>query len=144
MSIRRTREHGFPRTGNVYPDDETDPKLFFGEAGRAGKANWKALQLCKQVERAAAGTLVDVCEIDSLEGACVASVEPAPDQGRLMVIVILASGKGALDATAAKTALLRSLPAFREEVARSVHRKRVPEIVFEVRLAEEVANGRSV
>lgn len=96
------------------------------------------LQLCKQVERAAALTLAGLCESDALLGASIAAVEPA---GRLTVTVVLAAGKGALDATEAKAVLLRSAVAFREEVARSIHRKRVPELAFEVRLAEEVGRG---
>ena len=137
MSIRRTREHRLPRTGELYPDDENDPKRFFGETDGGRKANWKAMQLCKQVERAAAVTLADLWECDSLLGASIAAVEPAPDQARLLVIVVLAPGKEAREATDAKAALLRLAPVFREEAARSIHRKRAPEIVFEVRQAEE-------
>jgi hypothetical protein len=141
VSFRSTREQRFPRTGEVYPDDETDPRRFFGEADRTRKGNWKMLQLCKQVERAAALTLAGLCESDALLGASIAAVEPA---GRLMVTVVLAPGKVVEDATEAKAVLLRSTVAFREEVARSVHRKRVPEVVFDVRLAEEVTHGRDV
>lgn len=97
------------------------------------------LQLCKQVERSAAFTLASVCESDALVGAAVASVAPAPDAGRLMVIIALASGMGLQDVNEAKAVLLRAAGAFRAEVGRAVHRKRVPELVFEVRLAEEVA-----
>jgi ribosome-binding factor A len=99
------------------------------------------LQVCKQVERSAALTLMSVCESDSLLGAAVAAVEPAPDSGRLMVTVVLAPGKGAEDATEAKAILRHSTAAFREEVGRSIHRKRIPELVFDVQLAQEVARG---
>jgi hypothetical protein len=141
VPFRRTREQGFPRTGEVYSDDEIDPRRFFGEADRP-RRSWKALQLCKQVERAAALTLAGVGESNSLLGASVASVEPAPDPGRLMVTVILAAGKGVEDIAEASAALRQSTAAFREDVARWIHRKRVPEIVFDVRLAEEVARDR--
>jgi len=126
---------------DVYPDDEADPRRFFGDADRFSRGNWKLRQLCKQVERAATLTLMSVCESDSLLGASVAAVEPAPDSGRLMVTVVLGLGKGGEVTTEAKAALLRSTAAFREEVARSIHRKRVPEVVFDVRLAEEVPRG---
>jgi ribosome-binding factor A len=98
------------------------------------------MQLCKQVERSAWLTLTSVCEDDVLLGSAVAAVEPAPDSGRLMVTVVLASGKDAEDASEAKAALRRSTAAFRDAVGRAVHRKRVPELVFDVQLAEEVAN----
>ena len=98
-------------------------------------------QLCKQVERAAALTLAGECESDALLAAAVASVEPAPDCSRLMATVVLAPGKGAEDLADARAALARSAASFRGEVARTIHRKRVPEIVFDVRLSEEVGRG---
>ena len=92
MRIRRARERGFPRTGEVYSGDEADPRLYFGEPDRSRKGNWKALQLCKQVERAVAIALASECENEALLGAAVAAVEPAPDAGRLLVTIVLAPG----------------------------------------------------
>jgi len=125
----------------VRPDEEADPRRFFDETDRSGKRNWKVEQLCKQVERAAAVTLAGECEGDALLGAAVAFVEPAPDSSRLMATVVLAPGKGMDDLAEARAALVRSAASFREEVARTIHRKRVPEIVFDVRLSEEVCRG---
>jgi ribosome-binding factor A len=124
----------------VYPGDEPDPEVFFGDAPMSRKRSWKVQQLCKQVERAAVATL---CEWggDELMDAWVAGVEPAPDAGRLRVIVILGPTCEASAVDAARAALDRKAPAFREEVARAIHRKRVPEIVFDVRLAAEVSRG---
>ena len=141
MSTRRMRKRGLPRTGEVYPDDEADPSRFFGDGARSRKGNWKVLQLCRQVERAAALTLESECVSDALLGAAVASVEPAPDAGRLRVVVVLAPGRGGDCLDGARAALVGLTPVFRGEVARSVHRKRVPEIVFDVRLAPEVGRG---
>jgi ribosome-binding factor A len=140
VSIRRTREPRFPRTGDVYPSDEVDPERFFGEADRSRQGIRKLLQLCKQVERSAALTLTSACESDSLLGAAVAAVEPAPDSGRLMVTVVLAASSSVEDAIEAKDALMRSTAEFREDVSRAIHRKRVPQIVFDVRMAEDVAH----
>jgi ribosome-binding factor A len=141
VSYRKTRERDLPPEGEVWSDDETDPSRFFGEGRRSRKADWKALQLCKQVERSVAVTLLGQCESEALVGAVVAAVEPAPDSGRLRLTVVLAPERVAGDLSAAWTALQRATGVFREEVARSVHRKRVPEIVFEVRLSEEVGRG---
>jgi len=135
------REHRFPRRDEVRQDEEADPRRFFGETDRSEKRTWKVQQLCKQVERAAAVTLAGECEGDALLGAAVAFVEPAPDSSRLMATVVLAPGRGAEDLADARTALARSAASFREEVARTIHRKRVPEIVFDVRLSEEVGRG---
>ena len=141
MPFHRTREHRFPRRGDVRPGEEADPRRFFEEPDRSGKRNWKVRQLCKQVERAASVTLAAECEGDALLGAAVALVEPAPDSSRLMATVVLAPGKGADDLADARAALARSTASFRAEVARTIHRKRVPEIVFDVRLSEEVSRG---
>ncbi len=141
MSFHRTREHRFPRREEVCPDEDADPRRFFDDTDRSRKGNWKVQQLCKQVERAAAVTLAGECESDALLGATVASVEPAPDSSRLMATVVLASGKGTDDLADARAVLARSAASFREEVARTIHRKRVPEIEFNVRLSEEVHRG---
>jgi hypothetical protein len=125
----------------VRPDEEADPRQFFGETDRSERRNWKVQQLCKQVERAVAVTLAGECEGDALLGAAVAFVEPAPDSSRLMATVVLAPGKGSDDLTAARAALARSARSFREEVARTIHRKRTPEIVFDVRPSAEVSRG---
>jgi ribosome-binding factor A len=125
----------------VWADGEADPGVFFGETDRSRKTNWKALQLGKQVERAAAVTLASECESDALAGAVVVCVEPAPDASRLRIVVCLASGADSEGTAQARAALAACVPAVRAEVARSIHRKRVPEIVFELRLPEEVQRG---
>jgi len=138
VSSHRRREARFPRAGDVWPDDEADPRVFFGEAERSNRRIWKVRQLCKQVERAAATTLSGECGSDVLLGASVVSADPAPDAARLQVLVILAPGRGVEDAEIAMSALRRAAPAFRQEIARSIHRKRVPEIAFDVILAGEM------
>jgi ribosome-binding factor A len=135
------RERGLPRWGEVSAADETDVDRFFGDGEGSRKGSWKVLQLCKQVERAATLALEGEWTSDALPGAAVASVEPAPDAGRLRVVVVLARAGGVDDIERARRALAGLSAGFRSEVARLVHRKRVPEIVFEVRLAEEVDRG---
>jgi ribosome-binding factor A len=137
-----------PRAVDVRAYDEADPDVFFGvgEAAPSRKGAVKALQLCKQVERAVSVTLASEWLDEALVGACVAAVDPAPDASRLRVVVLLAPGRE-LDAIGPARAALQAASAeFRAEVARSIHRKRVPEIVFEVRLwalvsEEEVEHG---
>jgi hypothetical protein len=125
----------------VYPGEEADVHRFFGDGARSRKGNWKVAQLCKQVERAATGALEGEWTSDALLGAAVASVAPAPDASRLRVLVVLSPAKETTDVERARAALVALTPAFREEVARSVHRKRVPEIVFEVMPGAEVDRG---
>lgn len=137
MSFRERRELRFPSQAVVCPDDEVDPGLFFDDAPLSRKRRWKLQQLCKQVERAAAVTLSE-CGGDELTGAWLASVEPAPDAGRLRVTVVLDPPQGADALDAARAALVRATPVFREGIARSINRKRVPEIVFDVTFGREV------
>jgi ribosome-binding factor A len=101
----------------------------------------KVQQLCKQVERAASATLAGECASDVLVGAAVVSVAPAPDASRLRITVVLAPGRSAEDAALAAAELRRAGPAFRQEAARSIHRKRVPELSFDVRLDGEADHG---
>lgn len=129
------RGHRPHRAGDVYRDDEPDPEVFFGEAVRPRKANFKALQLSKQVERAVSETLAGEWLSDALTGASVASVEPAPDAGRLLVTVLLDPRATGADVAEARSALGAATAVLRAEVARSIHRKRVPELAFDVRPA---------
>jgi hypothetical protein len=57
------------------------------------------------------------------------------------VTVVLAPGNGVESLDRGRAALLGRTASFREEVARTVHRKRAPEIVFDVRLSPEVDRG---
>lgn len=141
MSYRKTRERELPPMEEMWSDDETASSRFFGEGRRSRKGRWKTLQLCKQVERAVAVTLASECHAEALVGAAVATVEPAPDAARLRVTVVLAPGRNAGDVSEVRAALQRAKEAFRHEVARSVRRKRVSDLVFEVVLSGEVAHG---
>src|SRR5512142_395552 len=96
------RKRELPRTGEVCPGDEADVSRFFGDGEKSRKGNWKVMQLCKQVERAATLALEGEWVGDALLGAAVASVEPAPDAGRLRVVVVLAAAKRAEDAEEAR------------------------------------------
>jgi len=139
VSSRGKRGLRSPQAEEDRPYDEADPGRFFGETGRSRRGNWKALQLCKQVERAAAVVLAGECESDVLLGASVAAVEPAPDASRLRVtIVLVPAGDRAAPLAEALAALQRATARFREEIARCIHRKRVPEIAFDVRFDEGV------
>jgi ribosome-binding factor A len=140
VPLHGRREPRFPRAGDVRREDEADPRVFFGETERSRRRIWKVRQLCKQVERAAASTLSGECGSEVLLGAAVVSAEPAPDAARLRVLVLLAPGKGVEDAELALASLRLAAPAFRQEIARSIHRKRVPEIAFDVILAAEMGN----
>jgi hypothetical protein len=93
--------------------------------------------LCKQVERALSWGLAGDDRSPVLAGAWVAAVEPAPDAARLRVTVVLAPRLGAEDLAPAWAELVRDTPRLRQEVARTIHRKRVPELDWSVKLGGE-------
>lgn len=141
MSIRKMRRRSLPQAGEEYPGDEAAVSRFFGDGEKSRNRTWKVLQLCKQVERAATLALEGEWVGDALLGAAVAAVEPAPNAGRLRVVVVLAPEKGVDEVERARAMLAELRATFRSEVARAIHRKRVPEIVFDVRLGPEVDRG---
>lgn len=67
-----------------------------------------------------------------LDGAWVAAVDPAPGPGRLLVTVVLPLRASAAEMEEALAALVEQRAALRAEVARAIHRKRVPDLAFRV------------
>jgi ribosome-binding factor A len=95
------------------------------------QAGRKALQLCGQV-RDALGAILPVLADEVLQNLTVVSVEPAPYTGRLRVTVAVPSPADATDRTAAVEHLGRAAGMIRREVAAAVHRRKAPELAFEV------------
>jgi ribosome-binding factor A len=88
--------------------------------------NRKALQLCRQVEQTLHLALADCADPLLLE-LLVLRVQPFPDSRRLLVTV------QSLSDAAAVLARLQSAGArLRRDVAAGIHRKKTPELVFQV------------
>ncbi len=135
MSFHKTTRGRKPRRGgDVWPGEDHSPEQYFGEPDRR-KKNWKTEQLCKQVEHAVAMLVGELAD-DVLLGAAVASVEPWPDAARLRIAVVLAPDTAQERVQEAHEALTRASGMFRAEIARSIHRKRVPEIAFQVMVGD--------
>lgn len=112
----------------VGPEDGTDPRRFHDRRGSHGKPpGRKAHQLCGQVHQALLVILPGLAD-EVLRNLTVVSVEPAPHSGRLLVTVV---GPAPADATDRRLRLAAGL--LRSEVARAVHRRKAPELVFAVR-----------
>jgi ribosome-binding factor A len=104
-------------------EDGMDPRFLpKGTPGRV--TNRKALQLCRQVERALSVAL----EGDVLRDLMVQSVLAAPDASRLLVTFSHA-GVGTADVLAA---LADARAKLRGAVAAAIHRKKTPELAFHV------------
>lgn len=122
--------------GEIREDDGVDPREF---VKRTQKRNGEKRhrQLCAQVRRCLdlvvpeilLRSRVDVCEI--------LSVDPAPDASRLVVVVGVEVDR--LDI--ARQTLAASKGALRAQVAQAVHRKKAPDLCFDVITRTEVAYG---
>ena len=104
-------------------DDGIDPRLVPKERGKV--SNRKALQLCRQVERALSVAL----EGDLLRDLTVHSVMPGPDSSRLLVTFLYVGDAPIADVLAA---LHGNYAKVRAEVAASIHRRKTPELSFRV------------
>ena len=90
-------------------------------------AQRKTLQLCRQVERALMFVLSD-SDDDILRDLMIVAVEPAPNAGRLMVTTSpLCEMINPVDAIARLQAARGWL---RTEIAASIHRRKVPDLLF--------------
>ena len=85
----------------------------------------KTLQLCRQVQRALNLALADLP--DALGAVFASDVVPAPDCGHLLVYVDMPADRALADVLSELRALT---PRLRAEVARSITRKRAPELSF--------------
>ncbi len=91
------------------------------------KADYHALALCRQVQRVLSLESLSERNSDLLVDAYVLSVVPAPNSSRLAVRIVI-SDETSLSAFGEQ--IERILPRLRSAVARSITRKRAPELVF--------------
>jgi ribosome-binding factor A len=107
-------------------DDGIDPRLA-SKRPQGRVSNRKTLQLCRQVERILGGLL----EGEILRDLLVHSVIPAPDSSRLLVTVVH-HGPDSVATTDILAALHGAHARLRGEVAGSIHRRKTPELTFQV------------
>jgi ribosome-binding factor A len=87
----------------------------------------KALQLAKQVYEALSWVFASVVHDDQLVACTVDAVEPLPGGNRLLVKIGVPPDLPASDVTVRLAAVA---PALRAEVAQSITRRKVPELVY--------------
>ena len=94
--------------------------------------NRKALQLCRQVADTLALVLAGETGDEVLRDLSVVSVVPAPNTSRLLVTVApsLVAADTDLDAIQHRLDAVQSR--LRAEMAHAIHRRRVPELTFQV------------
>ena len=92
----------------------------------------KTLQLCRQVQRTIELTLSGDFSDDILQSLLVEAVVPAPNAANLLVTVRPFFLSDEISVTDILTKLNFAAPRIRGEVARSITRKRAPNLVFQV------------
>jgi ribosome-binding factor A len=135
MPFRRiSQRHLLAACESIGPEDGVDPRLS-RRAAPAKVANRKALQLCGQVQRTLALVLSGESGDDVLRDLLVESVVPFPTSGRLLVTVYSATVEPAVPDAEILGRLERARGRLRCEIAAVVHRRKIPDLVFRLRLA---------
>jgi ribosome-binding factor A len=111
-----------------------DPDLFFGDPGDPGrqKPDYKNLALCKQVFRTLSCVLSGECGDPALQDLTVEAVLPAPNAGRLMVVLRAGHVSSQMTTAEVLTRLEQVHGMLRSRVAEAIVRKRAPELTFQV------------
>jgi ribosome-binding factor A len=102
-----------------------------GGGGRKSRGRQKAMQLCRQAQRALSLARAGECDDDVLRSAYIADVVPAPDATQLLVQLVIPKSAGEdVRAEAVLARLERVRGVLRRAVAEAVTRKRAPELAF--------------
>ena len=116
--------------GEIRKDDGIDPREYFRHKPDSNKHNRKALQLCQQVLQTLQLVLTD-CDDSLVQSMDLVTVAPNPDSSCVRVHV--ACGE-TCSMSEAYEALQRQVSRLRFEISKSIHRKRVPNLVFTITL----------
>ena len=97
---------------------------------RNSRGEQKAMQLCRQAQRALSLALAGECDDDVLRSLYVDSVVPAPDAMQLLVRLVIPRAARELRADDILARLDRVHGLLRHAVAEAITRKRAPELAF--------------
>lgn len=129
MSRRRPKADRYAHlAADSGPEDGGDPKKFHEKARPLRGAGRKAKQLCDQVRDALLSAMA-ACGDPAVQAAGLGAVQPAPHTGRLQVAIVAPPDLGRERVAEAVT---RAAGHLRSEVARAIHRRYAPELVFVV------------
>ena len=113
--------------GEIRDDDGIDPREFRKEE-RSRKNSSRDRQLCAQTRRCLDFVLPELLLARGVTCCEVSSVEPVRDASRMSVIISVRLDQ----LSVAREAISQLRGRLRSEVAKSIHRKRVPDMIFEV------------
>ncbi len=120
-----------PHAGKLNEDDGVDPRYYFAPDRRAGSDHRKARQLCRQVTDTLHFVLHGDGSNELLNSLSVISVQPAPDTSRLLVLVQSDLPMTELQPDEVVNLLASQAGRLRTEIARSINRKKTPQLLFQ-------------
>lgn len=134
MSHRKDRQSDWQQHSSTRSEEDgADPRDFF-KPQQQRRPHRKTLQLCSQIQRTLEYVLSGEMDDDVLRGLMVQQVRPAPDASRLLVTVV------PLDEGVSAETILHRLAIvsgrLRTEIARSINRRKTPQLSFEVMLPD--------
>ncbi|MEQ8764133.1 MAG: ribosome-binding factor A [Planctomycetota bacterium] len=112
-------------------EDDGVPPRRRSSRKRSGRDR-KLDQLCRQVARSLVYVLAGECHDEDLKLLQVVDVVPAPDAGRLSVRLAVPIGCAPEDIVRIRRRLDAAAGLLRTEVAREIHRKKAPVLLFEL------------
>ena len=127
-TTRKLRASMLESCGEIRDDDGVDPREYFKQR-RNRKEDRKTKQLCRQVARTLNLCLND-CDDRFVEAMFVVAVVPAPNSSCLLVVV--ECDVDDFDHDEAMLAIQDQTPRLQFEIAKAIHRKRVPNLLFSV------------
>ena len=138
-STRRRRSRP-PRTGELRAEDGALPEAAFAAALTMDS---KSLQLCAQARRALELAVGAECRDEVLADLVVIEVMPDPTTRRLRVWLRGPTEMNEEDRKHLMGRLAAAKGFLRAQIAGSIHRKRTPELVFEVLAGVDETDGRT-
>jgi ribosome-binding factor A len=112
----------------IGPQDGVDPRYDYLPGQR--RPGRKTLQLCSQVAETLAGVLAEQAD-EVLRDLVVVRVTPA-GSGRMLATVTPASSAAVRDTAVVLSHLANAHGLLRSEVAHAVHRRKAPDLIFQV------------
>lgn len=120
-----------PKKADQSFDDGALTRPDFRDVDRP-RGDHKTAQLCTQVQRALEMALIGTCSDEVLMELRVAAVEPAPNARRLRVVFAVPESVADLGREDIEERLQAARDVLVEEVVRSIHRRKCPELAFEL------------
>ena len=118
--------------GTINDDDAIDPRHYFYNKRKTKNKYRKTHQLCRQIE----DTLQFVLHGNdpTLDDLTIVDVVPAPDARRMLVILQLPqeSVDSGTELEQIMERLHAHIPRLRSEIAQSIHRRKTPQLAFEI------------